>query len=66
MSRTRQPDFAVHVYLVEHGYQMDVFHGGKQVGGECRDFGDNHAIPTLRDDLDVRLQRMISEWRAGK
>lgn len=46
----RKPDVTAKVYLVEHGYQLDLFdENGKKLGFECRDFGGDYPVDKMQN-----------------
>jgi len=66
----RTPDVAVNFYLIEHGYQADIYTDGKLILSPCRDYGDNvpnrdvHII-TLLGEVEQMLNRLRERFRGG-
>lgn len=45
---TPKPDITAKVYLVPHGYQIDLLDSkGKELGSSCRDFGGSYPIKKM-------------------
>ena len=59
----RVPDWRLELFLVEHGYQADVYRGVQCLVTHCRDFGGNHAISSLCDDLTKRSGPFLDAFR---
>lgn len=60
----RVPDLRLDAYLVEHGYQIDLFVDGKlSPGSGCRDFGRDHKIRDLVFSLRSHIEAAIETWR---
>lgn len=64
------------VTIVPHGYPLDVEWDGAEVGRPlpgpvelgswCRDFGGDHKVLDLRDELIEHLLKAVDDWRRGK
>jgi hypothetical protein len=63
VSTPRAPDIRVDVYLDTIGYETHIYFGNEEQVVECRDFGVDHPIVALRDDLGKALWETLQEWR---
>lgn len=45
---SRPADVTFDLFLVGHGYQLDVFEEGVHVMSACRDFSDTHKVSDLK------------------
>lgn len=63
MIAARIPDLRVDFNLVEYGYEVIMYRDGKKLGFECRDFGGNHKIDDLVNDLLRRMGRLLRQFR---
>lgn len=57
------PDWRLEMFLVEHGYQANVYHGLQARFALCRDFGGNHPISDLCELLTKRVGRFLDGFR---
>lgn len=74
MQKETLPDVRFDFRIVEHGYQLDVYHDrgrtlyGDRVltlfGGECRDFAGNHSIKNLCTSLTAALLVQVGRWQS--
>ncbi len=62
--RPNEPDIAVQLYLVGHGYQIDIFNGGLHLGSSCRDFSDSYKIEQLKVSFIEMFGEALKEWRS--
>lgn len=59
----RTPDLRLDAYLVEHGYQIDLFVDGKLLPGSgCRDFGRDHDVKQMTTALVGHIHAAIAAW----
>lgn len=61
--KTRQPDVRFNFYLVEYGYQLDVFRGERLLGSECRDFSDDYKLDDLVVSLVGAVLANVERWQ---
>ena len=57
------PTLSFDFTLVEHGYEMNFYVRGEHMGFECRDFGGDHKIADLAENLLERIQKAVNEFR---
>jgi len=60
VARFGTPDVRFDFGFVDHGYQMDVYIGGRFYGVECRDFDGNHSVPKLSKELVIDVRRVCA------
>lgn len=61
--KTHVPTITFEFDLVEHGYEYRIYIKGEEMGFECRDFGGDHRIDKLAEDLIKRVQKTIEQFR---
>jgi hypothetical protein len=64
----RIPDVKFEFYLVNFGYQVDIFRDGRKIAGICRDYGGGAEsrgvhIDALLEELDVALARLRERFK---
>lgn len=60
VARFGTPDVRLDFGLVEYGYQMDVYVGGKPFSVQCRDFGGSYKIKELSKALALKMRQACS------
>lgn len=55
----RAPSIRFDLFLVEHGYQLDIYAGGSGSVSVCRDFGDNLPAPLVATAVMKAIQAAL-------
>lgn len=53
----------VNIGLVGHGYQVDYYLDGVEIGSECRDFADDHKVVDLQEAFLAAMVKAIETTR---